>query len=235
MDFIKSNIKLVCQENEIYENKLSLDGKHLLELGCGKAYISRMIATKGEDRSLVAMEVDEIQHKKNLQIDDLPHVRFVLSGAQDIPENDNTFDVVFMFKSLHHVPLDLMDKSLEEIHRVLKPGGIAYLSEPVFDGDFNEIIRLFHDEEVVRQAAFASIEKAVKEELFLLDEEIFFCTPRHYDSFDVFEGRFIKVTHTDHQLSADQMTKVRNQFLQHMTEDGADFLVPVRVDVLRKA
>ena len=50
---------------------------------------------------------------------------------------------------------------MAEIHRVLKPDGLAYISEPVFAGEFNEIIRLFHDELAVREAAFAAVGRAV--------------------------------------------------------------------------
>lgn len=100
------------------------------------------------------MEVDVIAHRKNLQITDLPNVTFGLAGAQDIPLDDETADIVLMFKSLHHVPVELMETSLREIRRVLKPAGLAYISEPIFACDFNEILRLFHNEQEVREAAF---------------------------------------------------------------------------------
>lgn len=234
MKLIQSPIERICQEDEIYENKLSLDNKHLLELGCGKAYVTRKIVTTGTGRSIVATEVDEIQHEKNLQIDDLPNASFKLAGGENIPEDDATFDIVFMFKSLHHVPLESMDDTLQEIHRVLKPGGLAYLSEPVFDGDFNEVLRLFHDEEMVREAAFNAIKEAINQGLFQLQEEIFFNAPRHYENFEDFENRLINVTHENHQLPEALLQRVRQQFSKHMTENGADFLTPARVDILRR-
>lgn len=235
MKLIDPKANRICQENEIYESELSLDGKKVLELGCGKAYLSRAIATTGNDRQLVAMEVDKIQHEKNLQIDDLPNVRFELAGAENIPQADNCFDVVFMFKSLHHVPMELMDSALDEIHRVLKPGGLAYISEPVFDGDFNQLIRLFHDEEHVRKAAFNAIKKAVDKGNFESQQQIFFSTPRHYENFEDFENRIIKVTHTDHQLSDELMTTVESRFAKFAHPDGsADFDTPIRVDLIKK-
>jgi len=234
MEFTKSPIEHNCQEDEIYESVLSLDNKHILELGCGKAYLTRRIATAGVGRAMVAMEVDKIQHEKNLEIDDLPNVKFTLAGGEDIPEDDETFDVVFMFKSLHHVPLESMDDTLKEIHRVLKPGGIAYLSEPVFDGDFNEIIRLFHDEEIVRKAAFNAVKKSVDNGQFKLRDQIFFNAPRHYENFEDFENRLIKVTHTDLNLSEELLERVHQQFSKHMTDNGADFLTPGRIDLLSR-
>jgi ubiquinone/menaquinone biosynthesis C-methylase UbiE len=144
MKIAAEQIDINCPEPEIYNRLLSLDNKHILELGCGSAEITRNIACSGADRKITALEVDEIAHEKNLQITDLSNVTFGLSGAQEISLEDESVDVVFMFKSLHHVPLDLMEPSMHEIRRVLKPGGLAYISEPVFEGDFNEVLRLFH-------------------------------------------------------------------------------------------
>ncbi len=76
---------------------MSLDGKKILELGCGKADLTRLIATTGSGREIMATEVDEIQHNHNLLIDDLPTVTFVKAGSEEIPSDDESFDVVFMF------------------------------------------------------------------------------------------------------------------------------------------
>ncbi len=223
-----------CPESEIVNDLLSLDDKHILELGCGSAEITRNIATSGVNRKITALEVDEIAHEKNLQITDLPNVFFALSGAQKIPLDDESVDVVFMFKSLHHVPLDLMEASLHEIKRVLKPGGLLYISEPVFAGDFNEILRLFHDEQKVRQAAFNTIKKAVDEGLFDLVEERFFNSPMKFESFAEFENNTIKATHSSHRLDEKLYNLVKQRFEQHIGNDGAHFLMPMRVDLLQK-
>ena len=223
-----------CAESEIVNDLLSLDGKHILELGCGSAEITRNIATSGVNRRITALEVDEIAHEKNLQITDLPNVFFALSGAQEIPLDDASVDVVLMFKSLHHVPLDLMEASMHEIKRVLQPAGLVYISEPVFAGDFNEILRLFHDEQKVRQAAFNTIKKAVDEGLFELLEERFFNSPMKFESFAEFENNTIKATHSNHALDEKLYNMVKQRFEQHIGNDGAHFLMPMRVDLLQK-
>jgi ubiquinone/menaquinone biosynthesis C-methylase UbiE len=224
-----------CAEHEVYERLLALDGMDILELGCGTADITRQIATNGNNRRITATEVDRIQHEKNLLIDDLPNVEFVLAGSEAIPSDDETFDVVFLFKSLHHVPLELMEQALNEVHRVLKPGGLAYISEPLFQGDFNDILRLFHDEETVREAAFNTIKGVVNKKLFALQEEVFFNVPLLFEDFDQFDRLIINVTHNDHQLSPELYQKIRNEFALKMQPDGAKFLMPIRVDLLRKS
>ncbi len=227
-------VEVTCLEDEVYSRLLSLDNKHILELGCGGAEKTRDIATSGVNRRITALEVDEIAHQKNLQIGDLPNVKFVLSGAQAIPLGDESVDIVMMFKSLHHVPIELMEISLREIRRVLKPGGLAYISEPVFSGDFNEILRLFHNEQEVREAAFQTTKKAVNEGMFQLLEETFFNTPGHYRDFAEFEDTIINATHSQHHLDTGLHEQVRQRFEKHMGDDGAHFLTPVRVDLLQK-
>lgn len=223
----------LCDERNIYEAILPLEGAHVLELGCGKADKTRAISQSGI-ASMTALEVDQIQHAKNLQITDLSKVRFCLGGAEAIPAQDEQFDIVFMFKSLHHVPPDMMGRAMTEIRRVLKPGGLAYLSEPVYAGDFNDILRMFHDEKVVREAAFAAVARAVQSGMFELVEQKFFSTPGHFDSFEQFEARILKVTHTHHRLAPELYQAVKDKFMRHMTAQGADFINPVRVDLLRK-
>ena len=234
MKIAVERIDVSCPEAEIYNRLLSLDNKHILELGCGSAEITRTIASSGADRKITALEVDEIAHEKNLQITDLPNVTFGLAGAQDIPLEEEAVDVVFMFKSLHHVPLDLMELSLREISRVLKPGGLAYISEPVFAGDFNEILRLFHDEQKVREAAFSTVKKAVDEGLFDLVEQTFFNSPMKFESFADFENKVLKATHTRHKLDDEVYSLVKQRFERHLGDDGAQFLMPIRVDLLQR-
>jgi len=234
MKIATDQIDVNCQEVEVYNRLLSLDNKHILELGCGSAEITRNIASTGENRKVTALEVDEIAHDINQQITDLPNVTFVLSGAQAIPLTDESVDVVFMFKSLHHVPLALMEPAMYEIRRVLKPDGFFYISEPVFAGDFNEVLRLFHDEQEVREAAFNTVKKAVDDGLFKLVEETFFNSPMKFQDFAEFENNTINATHSDHQLDEDLYRLVKQRFEQHLGDDGANFLMPIRVDLLQK-
>ena len=225
----------VCDEYAVVQRLLPLAGAHVLELGCGKAEKTRAVAQGGQVASIVALEVDEIQYARLLEIHDLPNVSFRLGGAEAIPAADATFDIVLLFKSLHHVPVDQMDHAIREIHRVLKPGGLAYVSEPVYAGDFNDILRLFHDEQVVREAAFAAVRRAVSAGALKLVGQTFFNTPAHFDDFEQFEDQVLKVTHTHHQLSPEVYAAVRAAFMRNMTPYGATFHHPIRVDLLRKA
>jgi ubiquinone/menaquinone biosynthesis C-methylase UbiE len=227
-------IEKTCKEREILNTVLSFDHKNILELGCGKAKLTRIIAQGGEGRYVTATEVDKIQHDKNCALTDLPNVDFVFAGSQDLPFDDNSFDVILLFKSLHHVPMEYMSAAMKEIARVLNFGGLAYISEPIFAGEFNDILRLFHDEQEVRAAAFDAIKNSVKAGDLKLVKQIFFNTPRNYPDFSDFEQLIINVTHSNHHLSDELMKEVKRKFMAHMTDTGAHFETPIRVDLLTK-
>jgi len=90
MKIAADKVETTCPETDVYHRLLSLDNKHILELGCGSAMITRDIATAGEGRTITALEVDEVAHEKNQRLTDLPNVTFGLAGAQAIPLEKDT-------------------------------------------------------------------------------------------------------------------------------------------------
>ncbi|HEY9146515.1 MAG TPA: class I SAM-dependent methyltransferase [Thiobacillus sp.] len=227
-----AEVSRVADEEAILNELLPLKRATVLELGCGKADKTRLVARQAA--SVLALEVDRIQLANNQAAENPDNVRFAFGGAENIPAADASFDIVLMFKSLHHVPIDLMDDAFAEIRRVLKPGGLAYISEPVYAGDFNDILRLFHDEKAVREAAFAAEVNAVSTQRLSLVSQTFFLQPMHFDDFSQFENRILKVTHTDHSLSPALHDAVRAKFDRHMATGGVNFHMPIRVDLFRK-
>lgn len=224
----------VCNRCEVFESLLPLAGARVLELGCGAAEVTREIAASAPGISITALEVDRIQYQKNLAITDLPNVKFALGGAEAISAPETSFDIVLMFRSLHHVPVESMDQALTEIRRVLKPGGLAYFEEPVFDGEYNEIMRVFHDEEFVREAAFLVLKRAVASRLMELVTERFFVTPKRFRDWQQFEKKIREETHTEHRLTPAQWEVVKTRFMRSMRPEGALFMQPLRVDLLRR-
>ncbi len=224
----------LVNEIEVLQRMLDFDDKVILELGCGAAEKTRQIAEQTGVKAVIASEVDQEQHAKNLKISDLPKVTFKDFGAEKIGEPDESVDIILMFKSLHHVPLDLLQDAFSEMHRVLKPGGLLYVSEPVFEGAFNEVLRVFHDEEYVRQKAFDAVLEATLKAGFPLQEEYFFRNQIRMTSFEQYEDRLLNVTHTDHRLTTEQYEEVKRRFLANESDAGFVFEVPNRVDLLVK-
>ena len=224
-----------ASETDLIAALMSLEGRQLLELGCGAGWMTRLLAERFRPARILATEVDRIQLGKNLAQPPIPGVEFRYGGAEAIAAPDASFDAVFMFKSLHHVPRDLMAPSLREIHRVLVSGGLAYFCEPVYWGEFNAVLSLVHDEREVRETAFQALVQAVESGLFALETEIFFQVPGTYPNWETFADRFLRVTHTQLDLSPEREGRIRAAFEAHLTPDGAHFLKPHRIDLLRKA
>lgn len=222
------------EELEVVQELVEVRGRRVLELGCGAAWMTRLLAARLGAGSVTATEVDRIQHEKNLRIEDLPRVCFRFGGAEAIADPDATYDLVFMFKSLHHVPMELMDQALSEVQRVLKPGGLLYCCEPVYWGPFNDLMRLIHDEREVRAAAFSALQRAVGEGRFEPAAEVFFESTGVYPDWASFEARFLDVTHTEFDLDEARRATIRNAFERHLTPAGARFMKPHRVDLLRR-
>lgn len=233
MKLINTNITQELNEDYLIET-LNLNNKTILELGCGDAQKTINIATTGFDRKVIACEVDEIQHKKNIQLNH-KNIEFKLCGAEDIHMEDESVDMIFMFKSFHHIPINLMPKALSEIKRVLKPNGLAYISEPLFMGDLSDIIAMFHNEEFVRTEAFNAIKNSVDNEEFKLFQEIFFYTLVTYNDFDEFKTKVMNVTFNDNNITKEVEEKVKEKFLEaSMDKQTATFKKPFRVDILQK-
>ena len=204
------------EEIDLMAALLPLHGQRVLELGCGAAWTTRLLVGRLGAASVSAYEVDRIQHEKNLALD-LPGVTFHSGGAESIAEPDESFGAVLMLKSLHHVPVAQINRALREVHRVLKPGGLFYCSEPVYWGPFNDLMRLIEDERVVREAAFKALVRAVGEGLFALEQERFFQSEGNYPDWETFQARFIDVTHSERNLDAARRAQIRAAFERHLT------------------
>ena len=225
---------LVTNELSLLETLVPLADARLVEAGCGAAHLARELVSRYLTTEVVGIEVDERQLSKNL-LAPAERLRFEMAGAQAMPFPDAAFDGALMLKSLHHVPVALMDQALAELARVLRPGGWLYVSEPVYAGPLNELIRLFNDEGEVRAAAQAALDRAVASGCWTSTTDQRFESPVRFASFDEFEQRMMRPTFADHGIDAAMLERVRLQFLPHQGPDGARFTRPMHVRLLRKA
>ena len=226
---------LIADEVAFLQSLVPLEGAHLAELGCGKADFARALIARAGVAKVDAFEVDRIQHGKNLASAADHRLAFRMGGAEAIDLPDASIDGVVMMKSLHHVPMELLDRALGEIRRVLKPSGWLYVSEPVHAGEFNEIVKLFHDEGEVRAAAYAALQRAGAARVLQPEMEKEFMAPLAFRDFDDFAEKVIRATHSEHVLTDERMAEVRHRFEAHMAPGGAKFTRPMRVNLMRRA
>jgi SAM-dependent methyltransferase len=224
---------VVADEISVLESRVPLSGVRLIELGCGAALLVRRLLDRHQDLTATCLEVDARQHAKNLA-DPRDRLSFVEAPAQAIPFAPASFDLALMLKSLHHVPRDRMADALAEIARVVRPGGWLYVSEPVYAGPFNEIVRLFNDEREVRAAAQAALDTAVDGPHWAPCDELRFELPLHFEDFAQFERRIMRPTFADHRIDEATEQRVRAAFSPHLNADGARFLQPLHVRLLRR-
>jgi SAM-dependent methyltransferase len=233
MNIAASTPALVDDELSVLYELVPLDAHAIIELGCGNAQLARALLARHPRCRVTALEVDERQHAKNLAAPQ-PGLQFVAAGAQSIPFADAGFDLALMLKSLHHVPLPLMAQALGEAARVLRTGGHLYVSEPVYAGTFNDLIRLFNDEGVVRAAAQAALDAALRTGAWDPVAERRFEMPVTFSDFADFEQRQMRPTFADHRIDEAKLAAVRAAFEPHCTATGARFMRPMHVRLLRR-
>lgn len=224
---------LVDDELDVLAELVPIAGRDFIELGCGAAKLARSLLLRHPDNKVTGLEVDERQHAKNLASPQAG-LHFVAAGAQAIPFPAASFDVALMLKSLHHVPMPLLAQALGEVARVLRPRGCLYVSEPVYGGPLNEVIRLFNDEGVVRAAAQAAVDAALRTGVWEPVAERLFEMPVSFTDFADFEQRMMRPTFADHRIDEAKLAEVRAVFAPHLKDDGAHFTRPMHVRVLRK-
>lgn len=233
-DTVADDLPRWGHELDLMDALLPLHTGQVVELGCGGARLAHEWLARHAQAHITALEVDTLQMAKNLQtVTD--RLNFVTAGAQAIPTPALRFDGALMLKSLHHVPMPDLDRALSEVARVLKPGGWFDVSEPIYAGALNEIVRLYNDEGVVRPAAQAALDRAVAHGLFEPVSEHRFAQAVHFADFETFAQRMLYPSFADHRVTPDLLAQVAAAYAPHQREDGAKFLRPMHVRVLRRS
>lgn len=105
----------------------ALEGKSVLEIGCGRGGGASYLAATHAPRRYVGLDINRtaiaVDHRLYR---DQPNLAFVAGDAHALPFADGTFDVALNVESSHHYR-DL-DAFLREVYRVLMPGGIFLMA-----------------------------------------------------------------------------------------------------------
>lgn len=122
----------------------------LLEIGCGTGQDSLYFMEKGMDVKAIDLSKGHIDYCLSKGIDaevmDLYNMRF----------EDNAFDSVYTMNCLLHVPIKNLPEVLNEIRRVIKPGGMMFAGNY---GGNHEGHKKFKDQKYGRFFSFKSYEE----------------------------------------------------------------------------
>ena len=123
-----------------------IKGKTVLEIGCGSGGGTELILKYFSPQQIIATDLDprlislarrNVQNKK---------VIFEKADATKLTYKNESFNAVFDYGVIHHIPLPEWKKCLNEIYRVLKPGGKLFVwdvSIESFNTVYGRIIKLF--------------------------------------------------------------------------------------------
>lgn len=110
----------------------------ILEVGCGDASFTKNLAEYSGDVTAIDLSAAQIE----LNARAYPEIKFLQHDvAERFPFADDTFDVIWCSEVLEH----LFDPAfaLQEIHRVMAPGGLLLVTVPYHGLFKNVLIALF--------------------------------------------------------------------------------------------
>jgi SAM-dependent methyltransferase len=90
-----------------------LADRKILDIGSGRGYLQDAVA----DYTGLDLSPDVARHYRK---------PFVVGSATEMPFRDNVFDVAWTIWVMEHIPLP--QRAYEEMRRVVKPGGLLYLT-----------------------------------------------------------------------------------------------------------
>ena len=175
----------ITDELALITRHVPVQGGHLLDLGCGSGDMTRRLVKEGGAASALGLDIEAAVPGQATPVEG---VAFRAGQAEALDLADASCDGVLMLKSLHHVPVGHMDEALAEVARVLRPGGVLYVSEPMARGPFDEIMRNFHDEAEVRAAAQEALRRV---DALRVVEDFIFLSPVAFPDFASFERRMM--------------------------------------------
>jgi putative AdoMet-dependent methyltransferase len=148
---------------------------HILEIGTGSGHFARAAAKAGHRVTAVDVSPAMLQYAElRAKSEGLSKIEFYHAGFLTFPAAPATFDAVISVAVLHHLPDLWKAVALQNIHRVLKPGGRFLLGDVVFSWSgqnhsacFDAFINSFP--EGMRKAAIGHVSKEYSTLVWIMD------------------------------------------------------------------
>ncbi len=131
-----------------------LEGRHILDIGCGRGRLLRALTRRGAQATGVDPNDDLLAKAREMA----PNATLVQSGGEALPFEEDGFGGAIFLNSLHHIPQDLIRPALAEALRVIESGTTLLVIEPLARGGYQEVFAPLDDETEVRAGALAHLE-----------------------------------------------------------------------------
>jgi SAM-dependent methyltransferase len=104
----------------------TVHGKRAIDCGCGAGEYVRALTALGADAWGIEYSAEKVGEA--VRLGGLPEGRVAVGDIENIDFPDDHFDIALVNETLEHVPRD--DRGIREVHRILKPGGLALIFSP---------------------------------------------------------------------------------------------------------
>jgi len=119
-----------------------LEGKTILDLGCGWGGVVLHAATQASKAVGIEPDMERLDIARALQKETgAAQVELIEGVGEELPFPDNSFDVVASYQVLEHVKNPA--RVLAEVSRVLKPGGVFHFSTPNYMAFYEPHYKVF--------------------------------------------------------------------------------------------
>lgn len=219
---------------ELLVEILNLNNATVVDVGCGDGWLVRRLAKRGAH--VTGVEVSPKQMAMALAATPVSDENYIQGLAEDLPVTSRSVDIVIYFNSLHHIDGSGLIKALREAARVLRSGGILYVSEPLAEGPYFELMKPAHDETAVRQRALDALRFAPEVGLLIERQLTHLDTVRLAD-FEAFHDRLTSINpHIRYRFDElEEQLRASFELLGTKTDRGWSFDQPMRVSVLRRS
>ena len=112
------------------------DGWTMLDVGCGGGFTIRRLLKRSKDAQVYGIDISEesVAKAKKVNAEVLDKQVFITQGsAEKLPYEDKKFDLVTAVETVYFWPN--LPNCLQEVRRVLKPGGKFAILVEVVDSD----------------------------------------------------------------------------------------------------
>ncbi len=104
----------------------NVTGKTLLDIGCGTGLFLELVSSRFKEATLFGVDiVSEMLDIAQYRLD--KNIHLARASATNLPFESNSIDMVVSTSAFHYFPDQ--PKAIQEIHRILKPGGKVIITD----------------------------------------------------------------------------------------------------------